>query len=140
MLAGLVQRLAFGTVLLHFGELRRVKLRILRERVVDLLHVLRAMERECAAGREDQRGGERDAALPHFGASLVDLMRFPGAGGKQACVPATRKDTPDGRRVNRTPSPAPRRARCRPSSRWRAHSAPAAASRSATIPARPAAP
>jgi len=30
-------------------------------------------------------------------------MRFAGAGGQLARVPATRKDTPDGRLVNRRP-------------------------------------
>src|SRR5258707_3334982 len=56
MLACLVQRLAFGAVLLYILHLRSGELRILRQRVVDLLHIHRAMKCEYAS-REEQSGG-----------------------------------------------------------------------------------
>src|SRR5690606_28822152 len=49
-------RFAFGALLLHLGKLRRGELRVLGERLVDLLHVGWAVERQRGAG--EQRGGD----------------------------------------------------------------------------------
>src|SRR4029078_3574632 len=63
VLSGLVQRFAFCTVLLDLFHLRRRQLRLLGERIVDRLHVLRAMHRE--SGRSGEGKGYEQGFSHH---------------------------------------------------------------------------
>ena len=69
MLAGLVQRFAFGAIFLHFFHLRRGELRVLGQRIVDLFHFLpgsgtRTRSREATAWR--QTGGANSSCDSPF--------------------------------------------------------------------------
>jgi hypothetical protein len=71
VLAGFVQRFAFGPLFLHFRELVRGERRVLRERLVDLLHVRGAMERKRRGARERQRAEQSNSTNLHGDTPVV---------------------------------------------------------------------
>jgi hypothetical protein len=66
VVARLVLGFALGAQVLHFLHLLGRELRMLRERGIDLGHVLRAVEREGGGGREEEACGERERAFHGF--------------------------------------------------------------------------
>jgi hypothetical protein len=71
VLPGLVGSLALRAQVLHFLHLRFGELGILGERVVDLLHVLRAMERHGGAGGEQERDAQGKHPFHDFSLGFV---------------------------------------------------------------------
>src|SRR6185295_15724010 len=66
VLASLVQGLAFGALLLHLGHLLRAEFRVLGERLVDLFHVRRAVERKRGGACKRQTDGGCDGVQFHW--------------------------------------------------------------------------